>query len=92
MRLQLHGHLRIEPRWLPLPAPLRDVYNQKPPPSAPTGDELVPRFVGFEGVNAACIFFGGVIGGIITVLRSYRARAHGRVLAWCGPRGWWRRR
>ena len=56
MRLQLHGHLRIEPRWLPLPAPLRDVYNQKPPPSAPTGDELVPRFVGFEGVNAACIF------------------------------------
>ena len=47
---------RIEPRWLPLPAPLRGVYNQKPPPSAPTGDELVPRFVGFEGVNAACIF------------------------------------
>ena len=44
---------------MPLAVPLRDVYSQRPPPGSgpPRGDELVPRFVGFEGnENAACVF------------------------------------
>ena len=67
LELRFHGHMRVEPRWLQLPRPIRKIFGQMDntggSSSSPSGGggggnvgSIMPDFPEFQGDNVACIF------------------------------------
>jgi hypothetical protein len=53
--IRLHGHMRIDNRWVQLPQSIRKIYGQHQGEDSPLS-ELMPPFTEFGAENCACIF------------------------------------
>ena len=54
--ITLHGHVRVEPRWLHLSTPVRAACGQQAGGAATTTAVALPPFADVQGENCACIF------------------------------------